>query len=164
MDQSSPLTDKEKKVIQGSWAKVYPKSDDVGVASLVSLFTKYPQTKQYFSQFKHIENPEELKGSAQLRKHAHTIMNALNKMVENLGNSDAVASEMNALGKSHAQAHKVDPMYFKIMSGVIMEVLGEEFPEAMTPDVVAAWTRFWAMFCSGVTAVYDKVGWTKVAA
>lgn len=164
LERPSPLTDKEKVMIQDSWAKVYENCDDAGVAILVRLFVNFPSSKQYFSQFKHIEEPEELERSAQLRKHAHRVMSAINTLVESLDNSDKVASVLKLVGKAHALRHKVDPVYFKILSGVILEVLGEAFSEVVTPEVAAAWTKLLATVCCSITAVYEEVGWNKLPA
>ncbi|GAA6226085.1 cytoglobin-1-like [Lates japonicus] len=163
LEQPSPLTDKERVIIQDSWAQVYQNCDDVGVAILIRLFVNFPSSKQYFSQFKHIEEPEELERSTQLRKHARRVMNAINTLVESIDDSDKVASVLKLVGKAHALRHKVEPVYFKILSGVILEVLGEEFPEAVTPEVAAAWTKLLATVCCGITAVYEEVGWTKLS-
>ncbi|XP_053194787.1 cytoglobin-1-like [Scomber japonicus] len=163
LEQPSPLTDKERVMIQDSWAKVYQKCDDTGVAILVRLFVNFPSSKQYFSQFKHIEQPEELERSAQLRKHARRIMNAINTLVESLDNSEKVASVLKLVGKAHALKHKVEPVYFKILSGVILEVLGEEFPEVVTPEVAAAWTKLLATIYCSITAIYEEVGWAKLS-
>ncbi|KAA8584917.1 hypothetical protein FQN60_003611, partial [Etheostoma spectabile] len=113
LERPSPLTDKERVMIQDSWAKVYQNCEDVGVAILIRLFVNFPSSKQYFSQFKNIEDPEELERSAQLKKHAHRVMNALNTVVESLDNSDKVASVLKVVGKAHALRHKVEPVYFK---------------------------------------------------
>ncbi|XP_037647042.1 cytoglobin-1-like isoform X1 [Sebastes umbrosus] len=161
LERPGPLTDKERLMIQDSWAKVYQNCDDVGVAILVRLFVNFPSSKQYFSQFKHIEESEELERSAQLRKHARRVMTALNTLVESLDNSDKVASVLKVLGKAHALRHKVEPVYFKILSGVILEVLGEEFSEVVTSEVAAAWTKLLATICCSLIAVYEEVGWTK---
>ncbi|XP_049416978.1 cytoglobin-1-like isoform X2 [Epinephelus fuscoguttatus] len=161
LERPSPLTDKERVMIQDSWAKVYQNCDDVGVAILVRLFVNFPSSKQYFSQFKHIEESEELERSAQLRKHARRVMNALNTMVESLDNADKVASVLKVVGKAHALRHKVEPVYFKFLSGVILEVLGEVYPEVVTPEVAAAWTKLLATVCCSISAVYEEVGWTK---
>lgn len=75
---------------------------------------KFPSSKQFFKDFKHIEEPGEMQRSVQLRKHAHRVMTALNKLVESLDNSDAVASVLKAVGRAHALKHKVDPKYFKV--------------------------------------------------
>uniref|UniRef100_G3PGV5 superoxide dismutase n=1 Tax=Gasterosteus aculeatus aculeatus TaxID=481459 RepID=G3PGV5_GASAC len=193
LERPSPLTDKERLMIQDSWAKVYQSCDDVGVAILVRLFVNFPSSKQFFSQFKDIEEPEELESSGQLRKHARRVMSALNTLVESLGSADKVASVLRLVGKSHALRHKVDPVYFKvhgkqnphagdnsysgpvmctegsvscradILSGVILEVLGEEFSSLVTPEVGAAWTKFFAMVCRSITAVYEEAGWTKLS-
>lgn len=83
----------------------------------------FPSSKQYFSQFKHIEEPEELERSGQLRKHARRVMNALNTLVESLDNSDKVASVLKLVGKAHALRHKVEPVYFKVKGvSIIKEV------------------------------------------
>lgn len=74
----------------------------------------FPSSKQYFSQFKYIEEPEELERSGQLRKHAHRVMNAINTLVESLDNSEKVASVLKLVGKAHALRHKVEPVYFKV--------------------------------------------------
>ncbi|XP_054462934.1 cytoglobin-1-like [Anoplopoma fimbria] len=163
LERTSPLTDKERLMIQDSWAKVYENCDDVGVAILVRLFVNFPSSKQFFSQFKHIEEPEELESSVQLRKHARRVMSALNTLVESLDNPDKMASVLKLVGKAHAQRHKVDPVYFKILSGVILEVLGEEFPAVVTPEVGVAWTKLFATIYSGIKAVYEEVGWTKLS-
>lgn len=81
---------------------------------LCRLFVNFPSSKQYFSQFKHIEDTEELEKSSQLRKHAHRVMNAINTLVESLDNSEKVASVLKLVGKAHALRHKVDPVYFKV--------------------------------------------------
>lgn len=163
LERPSPLTDKEKVMIQDSWAKVYENCDDAGVAILVRLFVNFPSSKQFFSQFKHIEEPEELERSAQLRKHAHRVMTAINTLVESLDNSEKVASVLKVVGKAHALRHKVEPRYFKILSGVILEVLGEAFSEVVTPEVAAAWTKLLATVYCSITAVYEEVGWAKIA-
>ncbi|XP_061567711.1 cytoglobin-1 [Cololabis saira] len=163
LERQSPLTDKEKVMIQDSWAQVYQNCDDAGVAILVRLFVNFPSSKQYFSQFKHIEDAEELEKSSQLRKHARKVMNALNTLVENLGSSEKVTTLLKLLGKAHAVRHKVDPVYFKILSGVILEVLGEAYPELMTPEVVSAWTKLLATLCCSIRTVYEEVGWTQLS-
>lgn len=74
----------------------------------------FPSAKQYFSQFKHMEEPLEMERSPQLRKHACRVMGALNTVVENLQDPDKVSSVLTLVGKAHALKHKVEPVYFKV--------------------------------------------------
>ncbi|XP_037111554.1 cytoglobin-1-like isoform X1 [Syngnathus acus] len=163
LERPSSLTDKDKVNIQDSWAKVYQNCDDVGVAILIRLFVNFPSSKQYFVKFKNIEDPEGLEKNPQLRNHARRVMSSINTLVENLANPEKITSALKLLGKAHALRHKVDPAYFKILNGVILEVLGEVFPEVMTADVAGAWTKLLATVYTGVTSTYEELGWTKLS-
>lgn len=78
------------------------------------FFVNFPSAKQYFSQFKHMEDPLEMERSLQLRKHARRVMGAINTVVENLNDSEKVSSVLALVGKAHALKHKVEPIYFKV--------------------------------------------------
>lgn len=86
------------------------------------FFTNNPSAKQYFDQFRDIQDPEEMRQNVQLRKHAVRIMTALNTLVENLRDGDKVNSIFNQMGKSHALRHKVDPGYFKVSISTLQTV------------------------------------------
>uniref|UniRef100_A0A3P8ZS97 superoxide dismutase n=1 Tax=Esox lucius TaxID=8010 RepID=A0A3P8ZS97_ESOLU len=156
LERPDPLLDSEREMIQDTWAKVYQNCDDAGVAILIRLFVNFPSSKQYFSQFKQVEDPEELEKSAQLRKHARRVMNAINTLVENLHDGEKVVSVLKLVGKAHALRHKVEPVYFKILSGVILEVLGEDFSDHFTPEVVGAWTKLLDAIYWHVVGVYEE--------
>lgn len=51
----------------------------------------------------------------------------------------------------------------QILSGVILEVLGEEFPEVITPEVGAAWTNLLATVYCSISAIYKELGWEKLS-
>lgn len=82
------------------------------------FFVNFPSAKQYFSQFKHMEDPLEMERSPQLRKHACRVMGALNTVVENLHDPDKVSSVLALVGKAHALKHKVEPVYFKVWPSI----------------------------------------------
>lgn len=219
----------------------------------------FPSAKQYFSQFKHMEDPLEMERSPQLRKHACRVMGALNTVVENLHDPEKVSSVLALVGKAHALKHKVEPVYFKvrgrpcaapeppssgkaprgsrgdhwptclcpgvavtgrgsgvgtgsrgclvpkavgcvtkfalghvwdrrdaggswgcrgpggpalsprppsffhpqILSGVILEVIAEEFANDFPPETQRAWAKLRSLIYSHVTAAYKEVGWVQ---
>uniref|UniRef100_A0A7N9CTA3 superoxide dismutase n=1 Tax=Macaca fascicularis TaxID=9541 RepID=A0A7N9CTA3_MACFA len=125
------------------------------------FFVNFPSAKQYFSQFKHMEEPLEMERSPQLRKHACRVMGALNTVVENLHDPDKVSSVLALVGKAHALKHKVEPVYFKILSGVILEVVAEEFANDFPPETQRAWAKLRGLIYSHVTAAYKEVGWVQ---
>ncbi len=78
------------------------------------FFSNFPSAKQYFDQFRDMQDPEEMKQSIQLKKHALRVMTTLNTLVENLRDGDKLNTVFQQMGKSHALRHKVDPVYFKV--------------------------------------------------
>ncbi len=53
--------------------------------------------------------------------------------------------------------------HVQIVSGVILEVLGEEFSAVVTPEVAAAWTKLLATLCSSISATYKELGWNELS-
>ncbi|XP_028912874.1 cytoglobin [Ornithorhynchus anatinus] len=158
-ERSEELSEAERKAVQETWARVYANCEDVGVAILVRFFVNFPSAKQYFSQFQHMEDPVEMEQSTQLRKHARRVMGALNTVLENLHDPDKVSSVLALVGKAHALKHKVEPVYFKILSGVIVEVIAEEFADNFPAETQRAWAKVRSLIYTHVTAAYKEVGW-----
>ncbi|KAK2919136.1 hypothetical protein Q8A73_003507 [Channa argus] len=162
-ERAEPLSDTEREIIQDTWGHVYKNCEDVGVSVLIRFFVNFPSAKQYFSQFQDMEDPEEMERSSQLRHHARRVMNAINTVVENLHDPEKVSSVLALVGKAHAIKHKVEPMYFKILSGVMLEVLSEDFPEFFTAEVQVVWTKLFGAVYWHVTGAYTEVGWLQVS-
>ncbi|XP_061472304.1 cytoglobin isoform X1 [Rhineura floridana] len=161
-ERNEEMSDAEKKVIQETWSRVYANCEDVGVSILIRFFVNFPSAKQYFSQFKHMEDPLEMERSLQLRKHARRVMGAINSVVENIYDSEKVSSVLALVGKAHAVKHKVEPVYFKILTGVMLEVLAEEYANEFTsPEVQRAWAKMKSLIYTHVTAAYKEVGWVQ---
>ncbi|XP_032726424.1 cytoglobin isoform X2 [Lutra lutra] len=160
-ERSEELSEAERKAVQATWARLYANCEDVGVAILVRFFVNFPSAKQYFSQFKHMTEPLEMERSPQLRKHACRVMGALNTVVENLHDPEKVSSVLALVGKAHALKHKVEPVYFKILSGVILEVIAEEFANDFPAETQRAWAKLRGLIYSHVTAAYKEVGWVQ---
>ncbi|XP_051569500.1 cytoglobin-1-like [Myxocyprinus asiaticus] len=157
------LTEEDMCVIQDTWRPVNDNKEDAGVAVLVRFFGNFPSAKQYFPQFRDIQDPEEMRQNAHLKKHALRVMNALNMLVENLHDGDKLNSIFQQMGKSHAIRHKVDPVYFKILAGVIVEVLVEAFPQFFSaPSVQGSWSKLLGVLYWQMNRVYAEVGWESI--
>uniref|UniRef100_A0AAQ4P811 superoxide dismutase n=1 Tax=Gasterosteus aculeatus aculeatus TaxID=481459 RepID=A0AAQ4P811_GASAC len=120
------------------------------------FFINFPSAKQYFSQFQEMEDPEEMERSSQLRQHARRVMNAINTVVENLHDPEKVSSVLALVGTAHAIKHK-------ILSGVLLEVLSEDFPEFFPTEVQMVWTKLLGAVYWHVTGAYTDVGWLQVS-
>ncbi|XP_061585020.1 cytoglobin-2 [Cololabis saira] len=162
-ERAEPLTDAEREIIQDTWGHVYQHCEDVGVSVLIRFFINFPSAKRYFSQFQDMDDPEEMERSGQLRLHARRVMNAINSVVENLHDPEKVSAVLALVGKAHAIKHQVEPIYFKILSGVMLNVLSEDFPEFFTAEVQLVWTKLMAALYWHVTGAYTEAGWLQVS-
>uniref|UniRef100_H3BZ09 superoxide dismutase n=2 Tax=Tetraodon nigroviridis TaxID=99883 RepID=H3BZ09_TETNG len=163
-ERAEPLSDNVREEVRRGGGEEYGRLEWVGgCLLLLRFFVNFPSAKQYFSQFQDMEEPEEMERSSQLRHHACRVMNALNTVVENLHDPEKVSSVLAVVGRAHAVKHKVEPMYFKILSGVILEVLCEDFPEFFTADVQLVWSKLMATVYWHVTGAYTDVGWLQVS-
>ncbi|KAK3525527.1 hypothetical protein QTP86_033960 [Hemibagrus guttatus] len=160
-ERPETITEEQRGMIKNTWSKVYENKEAAGVAVLIRLFTSFPAAKQYFSEFRHMEAVQEMQASKQLQKHAVRVMKALNTLVENVQDGEKMASVVELVAKSHAHKHNVEPRYFKILAGVILEVLVEAFPETFGEEAQRAWSKLMGVVYWHVTRVYFEIGWTS---
>ncbi|KAI4892987.1 hypothetical protein NFI96_021629, partial [Prochilodus magdalenae] len=125
------------------------------------LFTSFPSAKQFFNQFRHIDDPEEMKASVQLKKHSLRVMGALNSLVENVHDGEKTAEVLKVVAKSHAVNHNVEPGYFRLLAGVILEVLVENFPETFDKEAQGPWAKLMEVVDWHVMQVYADIGWAS---
>uniref|UniRef100_A0A671K1K5 superoxide dismutase n=1 Tax=Sinocyclocheilus anshuiensis TaxID=1608454 RepID=A0A671K1K5_9TELE len=50
-----------------------------------------------------------------------------------------------------------------ILSGVMLEILAEDFGECFTPEVHTSWTKLMAALYWYITVAYTEVGWLKLS-
>jgi len=55
------------------------------------------------------------------------------------------------------------PSTIQILSGVMLEVLSEDFPEFFTTEVQMVWTKLMGALYWHVTGAYTDVGWLQVS-
>lgn len=78
------------------------------------MFTSFPSSKQYFSDFQNMKDVEEIQASGLLKKHALRVLNGLDALVENILDEEKMASMISLMAKSHAQKHKLKAVFFKV--------------------------------------------------
>uniref|UniRef100_W5NMK7 superoxide dismutase n=1 Tax=Lepisosteus oculatus TaxID=7918 RepID=W5NMK7_LEPOC len=51
----------------------------------------------------------------------------------------------------------------QILSGVMLQVLAEEYSDSFTQDVQQAWTKLMGVVYWHITAAYKEVGWVQLS-
>lgn len=69
---------------------------------------------------------------------------------------------LGSFGEQDAQASTSrSSLYPQILSGVILEVIAEEFANDFPPETQRAWAKLRGLIYSHVTAAYKEVGWVQ---
>ena len=113
------------KLVQESFAKVAPISEQAAVIFYDRLFELAPQVRAMF--------PNDM--TEQRKK----LMATLAVVVNGLTNLEAVLPAASALAKRHV-SYGAKPAHYPVVGGALLWTLEKGLGEAWTPDVAAAWT------------------------
>ncbi|XP_065098573.1 hemoglobin, alpha embryonic 5 [Paramisgurnus dabryanus] len=130
------LSAKDKETVKALWAKISPKSADIGNEALSRMLLVYPQTKTYFAHWSDLTP-----GSAPVKSHGKKIFAGIGLAVEKI--DDLFAGLLN-LSELHAFQLRVDPANFKVFSHCILVVIAMLFPKDFTPEAHLALDKFLA--------------------
>jgi len=121
------------KLVQESFAKVAPISEQAAVIFYDRLFELAPQVRAMF--------PNDM--TEQRKK----LMATLAVVVNGLTNLEAVLPAASALAKRHV-AYGARPAHYPVVGGALLWTLEKGLGEAWTPDVAAAWTAAYGVLSS----------------
>ena len=119
------MTPDQVKLVQQSFAKVVPISEQAGVIFYDRLFAVAPQVKAMF--------PDDM--TEQRKK----LMATLAVVVNGLSSLESVLPAASALAKGHV-AYGAKPAHYSVVGSALLWTLEQGLGDAWTPDVAAAWT------------------------
>ena len=119
------MNPKQIKLVQDSFAKVAPISEQAAVLFYGRLFEVAPSVRAMF--------PDDMK--EQRKK----LMATLAVVVGGLSNLEAVLPAASALAKRHVN-YGAKPEHYPVVGGALLWTLEKGLGEAWTPDVAEAWT------------------------
>ena len=119
------MTEDQVKLVQQTFAKVAPISEQAAIMFYDRLFEVAPAVKAMF--------PPDM--TEQRKK----LMGTLAVVVNGLSNLPSVLPAASALAKRHV-GYGARPEHYPVVGGALLWTLEKGLGEAWTPDVAAAWT------------------------
>ena len=113
------------KLVQDSFAKVAPISEQAAVIFYDRLFEVAPSVKAMFP--------------ADMTEQRKKLMAVLAVVVNGLGNLKSVLPAASALAKRHV-SYGAKPEHYPVVGGALLWTLEKGLGEAWTPEIAAAWT------------------------
>ena len=119
------MTPDQVKLVQQSFSKVAPISDQAANLFYDRLFEVAPQVKSMFP--------------ADMTEQRRKLMTMLAAVVGGLGDLPSILPAASALAKRHV-AYGAKAEHYPVVGGALLWTLEKGLGEAWTPDVAAAWT------------------------
>lgn len=132
----------EIKLVQDSFAKVAPISDQAAVIFYDRLFEVAPSVKAMFP--------------ADLTEQRKKLMATLTVVVGGLSNLEAILPAASALAKRHV-AYGAKPEHYPVVGSALLWTLEKGLGGAWTPEVASAWTAAYGVLSNFmITEAYGR--------
>jgi len=119
------MTPDQAKLVQQSFAKVVPISEQAAVLFYDRLFEVAPQVKSMFP--------------ADMTEQRKKLMATLAVVVNGLGDLSAILPAASALAKRHV-AYGAKPDHYPVVGAALLWTLEKGLGDGWTPEVASAWT------------------------
>jgi len=119
------MDSKQIKLVQDSFAKVAPISEQAAVLFYDRLFEVAPSVKAMFP--------------ADMTEQRKKLMATLAVVVNGLSNLESVLPAASSLARRHV-AYGAKPSHYPVVGGALLWTLEKGLGEAWTPETAAAWT------------------------
>jgi nitric oxide dioxygenase len=123
--QENIVTPEQIKLVQQSFAKVVPISEQAAALFYERLFEVAPAVKAMFP--------------ADMTEQRRKLMATLAVVVNGLGKLDSVLPAASALAKRHVSYGAI-PEHYPVVGGALLWTLEKGLGDAWTPEIAAAWT------------------------
>ncbi|XP_017791067.1 PREDICTED: globin-like isoform X1 [Habropoda laboriosa] len=100
IDQATGLTERQKKLVQNTWAVIRKDEVGSGIAVMTALFKKYPEYQRYFTAF--MDTPlNELPANKRFQAHCASVITALNNVIDSLHDPGLMEASLIGLAERH---------------------------------------------------------------
>lgn len=139
VDEATGLTERQKKLVQNTWAVIRKDEVASGIAVMTAFFKKYPEYQRYFPAFK--DTPlNELPANKRFQAHCASVITALNNVIDSLHDPALMEASLVGLAERHKKRGQTKEE-FQNLKEVTLEVLRQALGKQFTPEVAEAWSK-----------------------
>ena len=125
-------------LLEQSFAKVRPRSEQFAIDFYDDLFTRFPATRAFFA-------------GSDMPTQRKKLMDSLVLVIENIDNGDLLAGAMRNLGARHARMG-IQPEHFDLVGASLLSTFEKHLGADWTPATKQAWTDAYAAITGLMTA------------
>ncbi|XP_011867559.1 PREDICTED: globin [Vollenhovia emeryi] len=152
VDEKLGLTEKQKRLVQNTWAIVRKDEVSVGVSLLMTYFKQFPEAQNEFKSFKHIPL-DELPRNKRFQAHCANIIATLGKLLEQMNDPELMEASLINFTEKHKNRGQTRQQ-FENLKQIILEALPSLFGKQYTPDAQQAWKQTLDVIFAKIYQVY----------
>ncbi|EZA60245.1 hypothetical protein DMN91_010510 [Ooceraea biroi] len=154
VDGRTGMTEKQKRLVQNTWAIVRKDEVSSGVAIMLALFTEYPEYQKQFKLFKDVPF-DELPKNKRFQAHSANVVSALSSVIHQIHDPALMEATLLSLADRHKARGQTEEQFQnlkKVMANLFPSVLGRQY----TPEVQEAWRKMLDLLFSTLCRVYKN--------
>jgi nitric oxide dioxygenase len=121
-------------LLESSFQAIAPRGEAFVSAFYERLFTRYPQTRAFFS-------------STDMKEQRKKLLGALALVIQNLRKPEVLTSALKGLGQRHVN-YGVRPEHYPIVGAILLETFADLLGERWTPAYHDAWAEAYETICA----------------
>ena len=114
-------------LLETSFQAITPRGEAFVTAFYERLFTRFPQTRAFFS-------------STDMKEQRKKLLGALALVIQNLRKPEVLTSALKGLGQRHV-TYGVRPEHYPIVGAILLETFADFLVEHWTPALHDAWAQ-----------------------
>ncbi|XP_011152631.1 globin [Harpegnathos saltator] len=153
LDEKTGMSEKQKKLVQNTWAIV--RKDDVssGLAIMNAFFTRYPEYQDQFKSFKGIPF-EELSKNKKFQAHCVSVIAGLSNVIDHIHNPELMEASLINLAERHKNRGQTRE-HFQNLRYVLEDLIPSVFGKQYTQEVQEAWKKMFDYLFLILCQVYN---------
>ena len=121
-------------LLESSFQAIAPQGEAFVTAFYERLFTRFPQTRAFFT-------------STNMKEQRKKLLGALALVIQNLRKPEVLASALQGLGRRHA-AYGVRPEHYPIVGTILLDTFADFLGECWTSTYHDAWAQAYEAICA----------------
>ncbi|XP_032667930.1 globin-like [Odontomachus brunneus] len=153
LDERIGMSEKQKKLVQNTWATVRKDEVSSGIAIMFALFTRHPEYQNEFRLFKDMSF-DELSKNKRFQAHCANIIGALSGVIDHIHDPELMEASLLTL----AERHKIRGQtlqQFQNLRHVLEDLFPSVFGKQYTPEVQEAWKKMFDYIFPILCRVYN---------
>ncbi|KAH0955164.1 hypothetical protein HN011_009756 [Eciton burchellii] len=154
LDERTGMTEKQKRLVQNTWAIIRKDEVSSGVAIMLTLFKQHPEYQKQFKLFKDIPF-DELSKNKRFQAHCANVVSTLSSVIHQMHDPTLMEASLLSLADRHKARGQTEE-HFQNLRQVIASLLPSVLGKQYNAEAQEAWRKVLDLVFSTLSRVYKN--------